>query len=438
MMTLKPRLFISYSRQDNRFVDRLVTALTKRGFVVFRDTSGISPGDNFVSTIMKELKQAVGVVAVISEAYARSSWGRAELYTALVSRKITIPVILSNVSLNVLDEPLRRLMQDTNYVSADPNKNDPVLFEGFAALLAAARTRHRLFVIRRIASFAVPLLLIAGMVWWGANNVNRLDQSRRRDQVIAELINAKRTIQHDRIVQLASTVAGDREAFGDLLFLTKDPAISDVGRFNAIALESELRKGQRVYRWYPRDLDIDRAVLAGLVMANVSFLGGHWANVQITDSTFSGAFWPKDDGVSLSGTRFDNVLFYGSEFEAINAVDVSFVNSKFRGSSIDTTNFSKVRFTTETPATEGTPIISPYFTVFERSVVTSHRERPEPNVLDLTQVGDDIVFDDVLFVDCRLEGWFRPEWFRHSSFERCVLPESLSPEELRKAGNIVE
>jgi hypothetical protein len=282
------------------------------------------------------------------------------------------------------------------------------------------------------------LLLAIGAVVWGIANLNRLDQASRRDAVVRELVNAKRTIEHGRIVQLASSVAGDRDAIGELLFLTQDPAISDVARFNALSMESELRKGQKAYRWYPRDLDIDHADLNGITLANISFLGGKWTDVRIEDATFAGAFWSKEKGVALSGTRFRNVVFYGSEFEGINAVDVSFVNSKFRGSSIDTTNFSKVRFATETPPSTGTPIITPYFTSFEHSVLISRREPPAPGVLDLTQVGDDVVFDDVIFKDCRLEGWFRPEWFRHSSFEGCVLPESLSKQNLVDAGNTVD
>jgi uncharacterized protein YjbI with pentapeptide repeats len=438
MFVLSPRLFISYSRQDSRFVDNLVTSLRKRGFAVFRDSSDISPGDNFVSTIAKEIRRATGVVAVISDGYAVSPWGKAELYSALASQKVTIPVVLSEASLRALDEPLKRLLQDTNYIKSDSDANDPVLFEGFATLLATARARYRREIIRWLTPIALVVLLAGAGLWWGIANLNRLDQVRRRDAVVAELVNAKRPIEHGRIAQLASTVAGDREGIGELLFLTQDPAISDAGRFNALALESELRKGQKAYRWYPRELEIDRAELAGVTIANVSFLGGSWANVKLDDTTFAGAFWPKDKGFRLSGTRFNNVLFYGSEFEAITAVDVSFVNSKFRGSTIDTTNFSKVRFITETPTTEGNPIITPYFTSFENSVLISRREPPTAGVIDLTAVGDDIVFNNVVFKDCRLEGWFRPEWFRNSSFERCVLPGSLSKQQLEKAGNTVD
>jgi uncharacterized protein YjbI with pentapeptide repeats len=439
MFNLSPRLFISYSRDDHQFVDKLVTGLVQRGFSVFRDTSDIDPGDNFVSTIAKEIRRSTGVVAVMSDRYAESRWGKAELYAALASGKVTIPLVLSRTSLEALDEPLQRMLRDTNYVTANPDVGDPVVSNGFAELLAKARSRHlREIVVRRVLPIALVLLLGFAVVWWAVANLNRLDESRRRDAVLSEIVNAKGAIQHEGIVHLASAVAGDRVALGELLFLTQEPSISDMGRFNAIALGSELRKGQKVYRWYPRGLNIDRAQLTGIVLANVSFLGGTWTNVQIEDATFSGAFWSKGNGVSLSASTFKNVQFYGSEIEGITAVDVSFVNSKFRGSTIDTTHFSKVRFSTKSPASEGNPVITPFYTLFERSVLISNREPPTPGVMDLTAVGDDVVFDGVVFVDCRLEGWFRPEWFRNSSFERCVLPESLDKRRLMKAGNTVD
>jgi hypothetical protein len=201
---------------------------------------------------------------------------------------------------------------------------------------------------------------------------------------------------------------------------------------------SSAKAGQKAYRWYPRDLRIDHSALTGVVLANVSFLGDKWTSTTFVDSTFSGAFWSKEKGVTLSGVRFDNVLFYGSEFEAVTAIDIAFVNSKFRGSTIDTTNFSKVRFATETAKQEGNPVITPYYTLIEQSVVVSNRTPPEPGLMDLTAIGDDVVFDNVVFVDCRLEGWFRPQWFRHSSFKRCMLPASLSRKQLEDAGNTVE
>jgi len=108
------------------------------------------------------------------------------------------------------------------------------------------------------------------------------------------------------------------------------------------------------------------------------------------------------------------------------------------GTTIDTTNFAKVRFVTERPPEKGNPTITPEYTLFEHGTLVSRRTPPEPHVMDLSEPEDDFIFEDVVFVDCRLEGWFKPEWFRNSSFERCVLPPSLSKEALERQGNSVE
>jgi len=439
MRFLAPRLFISYSRHDEPFVQRLVSSLNRRGFRVFVDTNDISPGDNFVSTIAGELRKATGVIAVVSEHYAQSVWGKAELYWALASRTPAIPIVLDAASLAVLDEPLQRMLQSTNHVRATSDLHDPVVARGLADSLANARKVHlRRLLLRRVVPIAAGIALVAAAAWWVVANLNVLEQSRQRERVLGEVGNATAVIQRDRIVQLAPLVAGDRAAVGELFFMSRDPARTDAARFNALALGSVLASGQKAYRWYPRDLRVDHTALAGVVLANVSFLGGQWTSTTFTDSTFAGAFWPKDKGVSLSDVRFENVLFYGSEFEAVPAIDVTFINSKFRGSTIDTTNFSKVRFVTQTPKFEGNPVITPIYALIEQSVVVSNRTPPAGGVMDLTAVGDDVVFDNVVFVDCRLEGWFRPEWFRNSSFRRCTLPPSLSRKQLEDAGNTVE
>ncbi|MBY5883999.1 toll/interleukin-1 receptor domain-containing protein [Rhizobium ruizarguesonis] len=438
MFSLAPRLFLSYSRKDSDLAIKIQRSLECEGFSVFRDTSSMAPGDNFVRTIVREISDATGFVALISPSYAESEWGKAELYAALTASKLTIPVVISQKAFLALDDPLRRLLQDTHYVLVQHETDDPTTSEDFAAQLAQARKRHLLGIAGRFAAATVALLVVVGTIWWGVANLNSLDRASRRDAVFAELTKATKTIEHDRIVQLASSLAGDREAIGELMFMAGDPAISDAARFNALTIGSELRKGQKVYRWYPRDLDVERAMLDGLTLADVSFLGGKWSRVVIENSIFAGAFWSKDKGFSLEASRFENVKIYGSEFEGVSAVDVEFVNTKFRGSVVDTTGFAKVRFLTRTPEHEGNPIITPDFALFENSVLISRREPPSPGVIDLTAVGDDVTFDGVTFKDCRLEGWFRAEWFRNSSFERCTLSNSLTKEALEKTGNTVE
>jgi len=337
----------------------------------------------------------------------------------------------------------------TRAVMADRDRRR--LEEERQALAVQARRQRRR--VLALALVAVVCLVFAGIaVWkfwatpdalarWGLHS-DESERVRRRENVLREITEAKTVLPPNRIASLSALGEEDRNTLGEvLLFLSQDSARSDITRFNALALGSELRKGQKEQRWYIKDLIVNRASLENISLANATLLGGSWKDVEIRDSTFSDTYWTKDlakKNLILSGTTFRNVNFLGGEINEIVAVDVAFINTKFRGVVIDTTNFSKVRFQTpEDHGTEGIPIITPDLTLIERSVVISRREPPAKGVLDLTMTGDDVVFDGVVFRDSRLEGWFRPEWFRHSSFERCILPASLSTASLEQAGNTV-
>lgn len=434
---LSPRLFLSYSRADRDFAGKLAIELRKQGFRVFLDTRDIDPGDNFVSKLAKEIKRSTGIVAVISENYSLSRWGQAELYSAIAGNKLVIPILISPATMSGLDDPLQRLLRDTQYITITGRLPAPDEAQHLGELLAIARRRYRTELFKRIAPMFMGSAVIVLAIWWAVLHLNSLRQDRTRNSVISEAVNANAVLQHPQIAALASVIAGDQEAIGRLVFMAQDRAASDIARFNALALGSELRKGQKSRRWYVRGLEVDHATLEDVAFVNTSFLGGRWDAVQLTDSTVAGIFLGKDQGFSMSGTVFRRVDFSGGEIQAIKAVDVSFVNTKFRGMDIDTTNFSKVRFMTEEPKIEGNPLITPDYTLIENSVLKSERTPPQAGVLDLAMTGDDIVFDNVLFVHSRLEGWFRPEWFRNSTFEDCKLPDSLSKESLTKAGNTV-
>jgi uncharacterized protein YjbI with pentapeptide repeats len=434
---LSPQLFVSYARRDHDLADKLATELRRRGFRVFLDTSDIDPGDNFVSKLVKEIKHSTAIVAVVSEHYCLTRWGQAELYSALASNRVVIPVLIAPATMSVLDEPLQRLLRDTQYVTIVGEPSNPDAIKHMGEMLTVARRRYRKELFNRSAPLFLGCVVVLLAIGWAVLHLNSLKQARTRNSVINEVVNAHTVLQHPRVAVLASEVAGDQDAIGRLMFLSQDPAVSDTGRFNALALGSELRKGQKSWRWYVQALQVDHAKLDDASFVNTSFLGGGWSDVQFTDTAFAGVLLGKDQEFSMSGVIFRNVDFFGGAIGAIKAIDVAFINTKFRGTEIDTTNFSKVRFATEEPKFEGNPVITPEFTLIESSVVKSDRKPRQTGVLDLTMTGDDVVFDNVQFVHCRLEGWFRPEWFRNSTFEDCQLPKSLSKESLFKAGNNV-
>jgi hypothetical protein len=211
-----PRLFLSYSRADRDFAGKLATDLCRRGFRVFLDTSDIDPGDNFVSKLTKEIKRSTAVIAVVSENYSLSRWGQAELYSALAGNKGVIPVLISPTAMSGLDEPLQRLLWDTQYVAITGEPPAPDEAHRFGELLAIARRQYRKELFNRLGPVFLGSAVVLLAAWCG-----------------------------------------------------------------------------------------------------------------------------KDYAFSMSSAVFRNVDFFGGEIQAINAIDVSFVNTKFRSTAIDTTNFSK-------------------------------------------------------------------------------------------------
>lgn len=80
---------------------------------MFLDTSSIDPGDNFVAKLSQEVSKATAIIPIITENYATSRWAQAELYQALTANKMAIPILSKNGSLSDLDQPLQRLLRDT-------------------------------------------------------------------------------------------------------------------------------------------------------------------------------------------------------------------------------------------------------------------------------------------------------------------------------------
>ncbi len=94
------RIFISYSRGDHVFANRLKDALERKGIAVWIDTKEILPGDSIIQEIRKGIDGAHYVCALISENSVRSEWVQNELDTAmsvqLEQRKVKVLPILLN------------------------------------------------------------------------------------------------------------------------------------------------------------------------------------------------------------------------------------------------------------------------------------------------------------------------------------------------------
>ncbi|MDZ4771318.1 MAG: TIR domain-containing protein, partial [Chloroflexota bacterium] len=70
--------FISYSRKDTPFVERLEAELMRRGVTVWRDATSIPGGDDWYQNIITGLAEAYAIVCVVTAHADESKWVRRE------------------------------------------------------------------------------------------------------------------------------------------------------------------------------------------------------------------------------------------------------------------------------------------------------------------------------------------------------------------------
>ncbi|KAK4358172.1 hypothetical protein RND71_023782 [Anisodus tanguticus] len=87
-------VFLSFRGEDTRenITENLYNALYAEGIRVFRDTEGISQGDEISSGLMEAINDSAAVIAIISPNYASSRWCLEELATICELGKLVLPV----------------------------------------------------------------------------------------------------------------------------------------------------------------------------------------------------------------------------------------------------------------------------------------------------------------------------------------------------------
>src|SRR5688572_17236566 len=85
-------VFVSYSRKDRDFVQRLVGDLQSAGVSVFFDQT-IQPGESWVASLSKAIESARYLLVVLSPDYLESQWALEEMKVGLLreaDRKATV------------------------------------------------------------------------------------------------------------------------------------------------------------------------------------------------------------------------------------------------------------------------------------------------------------------------------------------------------------
>jgi hypothetical protein len=123
-------VFISYSRRDSAYVERLQTALEARGKDVWLDTEGIADGEVFPEVIKRAIEQSDAFLFVITPSSVHSTYCENEVEHAREVQKRIMPVLREPVA----DSELPAEIRDRNWI---PFTDDADFEPGMARLLRA-------------------------------------------------------------------------------------------------------------------------------------------------------------------------------------------------------------------------------------------------------------------------------------------------------------
>jgi hypothetical protein len=126
----KTKVFISYSRKDMEFADKLEAALKARGFEVLIDRQEIYAFEDWWKRIERLIGSADTVVFALSPDAVRSDVALKEVVHAASLNKRLAPIVCRRVEDSAVPEALRRL----NFIFFD----DPAQFEVSAEKLVEA------------------------------------------------------------------------------------------------------------------------------------------------------------------------------------------------------------------------------------------------------------------------------------------------------------
>jgi len=103
-------VFISYSREDDEVVEKLIRALNAKGVEVWRDIERIFPGENWLEKIEAAIRDSAAIVYLVSRHSANLGWISAEFQAAIRNDKLIVPVIINDTELHRIPVFLREYL----------------------------------------------------------------------------------------------------------------------------------------------------------------------------------------------------------------------------------------------------------------------------------------------------------------------------------------
>lgn len=106
-------LFISYSHEDEEFVNRLVARLMELRVAIWWDRVGIKVGDSLLDKIQDAITESDYLAVVLSKASVRSAWCKEELKAGLMRQLAEKCVVVLPILMEPCDIPV--FLRDKKY-----------------------------------------------------------------------------------------------------------------------------------------------------------------------------------------------------------------------------------------------------------------------------------------------------------------------------------
>jgi hypothetical protein len=431
---MRPLLFMSYNRADVQLADRLESHLSSEGFKVWLDRKESLVGDDFVAGLEREIGRCDGLIFLLTERSAASSWCLAELQRALALR---LPTYIVRREREVMfPDALERLLRDIQYLEwysdAPPRLADD---------LRGARSRKLRKELRRYGVMVFALVALAAAAYFGVTNLNSWKASSDRAALLADLQGTSKAWSRAEIDSRLQRVPGDPELPLQLAALAGERTALPIVRFNAwqtLAAVSDANEPE--WRFQVSELDWLNGRISNLMWANTAYPRGRIQGLVASQVRMAGLSFGSDPtrgtrDMSWIGVRIAEADIWFLLLNGIQLIDVEFENSKIRGSQLDLSGFAGVRFVSRDRVTA---TISTDVGIVEDSLIRQAFPLPGPGVLDLAEPEQEILFEGIQFHRVRFEGQFKPEWFRDNFFEDCTFASNLQQEKLEQRGNRLE
>ena len=126
-------IFISYSKRDIVYAERLINALRREGFTPWLDMEGLGAGTHWQTRLQKQIYTCDAYILVMSRNAFNSKWVPDELVTAKAKNKPIFPLLLDDTELFLAIQTIQ--FEDV--------RGGKLPSETFYKRLATVTTRHK-------------------------------------------------------------------------------------------------------------------------------------------------------------------------------------------------------------------------------------------------------------------------------------------------------